>query len=204
MLSKNHCWPTTTALIALAPGFVFNRSKQLFRMKQAIRFIAVGIVATWAPAAFGSGSAPVAAPMAPPPQEQQTFAEPAKPTVDAAAIYNHGVALMHEKKYPEAVNAFENAVKANPDFAEAHNNLAYCLRQAGPSKFREALAHYNKAIELKPDLADAYEYRGVLFVKMNRMKDADKDLARLQKLNPKLAAKLEFAIKHNGQELAGY
>jgi tetratricopeptide (TPR) repeat protein len=66
------------------------------------------------------------------------------------------------------------------------------------------LAHYNKAIQLKPDFAQAYEYRGVLFVKMNRKSDAEKDLARLQQLDPKLASKLEYALKHNGQELEGY
>jgi tetratricopeptide (TPR) repeat protein len=171
-------------------------------MKQALRFIAGVILAAWVPAAFGMGSQPVAAPVAPPPKP--AFATPAKPTVDAVAIYNQGVALMHEKRYAEAVADFEQAVRAKPEFAEAHNNLAYCLRQQGPANFREALAHYDKAIQLKPDLAEAYEYRGVLFVKMNRKNDADKDLARLQHLNPKLAAKLEYAMKHNGQELAGY
>ncbi len=90
-------------------------------------------------------------------------------TVDATAIYNQGVALMHEKKYAAAVADFEAAVKAKPDFAEAHNNLAYCLRREGPAKYNEALAHYNKAIQLNPNLAQAYEYRGVLFVKMNRI-----------------------------------
>ncbi len=152
------------------------------------------ILAAWVPAAFGMGSQPVPEPAAKPPI----------PAVDAAAIYNQGVALMHEKKYAEAVVDFEKAVHAKPDFAEAHNNLGYCLRQQGPSNFREALAHYDRAIKLKPDLAEAYEYRGVLFVKMNRKNDADEDLATLRQLNPKLAAKLEYAMKHNGQELAGY
>jgi len=39
---------------------------------------------------------------------------------------------------------------------------------------------------------------------MNRQKDAEKDLAKLQQLDPKLAAKLEYAIKNNGQEKDGY
>jgi Flp pilus assembly protein TadD len=168
----------------------------LFRMKQVLRLIAGILLAAWVSAAFGMGSKPVSEPAA----------KPAKPanTVDATAIYNEGVALMHENRYKEAVADFQKAVQAKPDFAEAHNNLAYCLRQLGPANFQEALAHYNKAIQLKPDLAEAYEYRGVLFVKMNRKDDADKDLARLRQLNPKLASKLEYAIKHNGQELAGY
>ncbi len=59
----------------------------------------------------------------------------AKSTVDATAVYNQGVALMHEKKYAEALLDFETAVQAKPDFAEAHNNLAYCLRHQGPAKY---------------------------------------------------------------------
>jgi tetratricopeptide (TPR) repeat protein len=161
-------------------------------MKQACVLVAGFIFAAWVQAAFGMGSQPVA--------------EPAARTAksDATAVYNQGVALMHEKKYAEAVAYFEKAVKAKPDFAEAHNNLAYCLRRQGPAKYNEALAHYDKAIHLNPNLAEAYEYRGVLFVKMNRKEDAQKDLARLKQLNPRLAAKLEYAIKNNGKEEGGY
>lgn len=125
-------------------------------------------------------------------------------TIDAATLYNQGTALMHQKKFAAAVSDFEAAIKAKPDFAEAHNNLAYCLRREGPSKFNQALAHYNKAIQLKPNLAEAYEYRGVLFVKMNRMNDAEKDLAKLKQLNPKLASELEHAIKNQGEEKDDY
>lgn len=138
----------------------------------------------------------------------QTVPEPAakavKSSVDATAVYNQGVALMHEKKYAEALVDFEKAVKAKPDFAEAHNNLAYCLRHQGPAQYSEAMRHYDKAIQINPNLAEAYEYRGVLFVKMNRKNDAEKDLAKLKQLNPKLASKLEYAIKNNGQEKEGY
>ncbi len=73
-----------------------------------------------------------------------------------------------------------------------------------PRSTAEALNHYNKAIQLNPNLAEAYEYRGVLFVKMNRKDDAEKDLAKLKQLDPKLASKLEYAIKNNGQEKDGY
>ena len=111
---------------------------------------------------------------------------------------------MHEKRDAPAIADFEAAIKAKPDFAEAHNNLAYCLRSEGPAKYNEALDHYNKAIQLKPNLAQAYEYRGVLFVKMNRMGDAQKDLAKLKQLNPKLASQLEYAINNKGQEKDGY
>jgi tetratricopeptide (TPR) repeat protein len=163
-------------------------------MKHTCRLVAGFILAAGVPAAFGMGSQPIPEPAS----------KAVQSTVDATAVYNQGVALMHEKKYAAALTDFEKAVRAKPDFAEAHNNLAYCLRHQGPAKYSEALSHYNKAIQLKPNLAEAYEYRGVLFVKMNRKSDAQKDLVKLNQLDPKLAAKLEFAIKNNGQEKDGY
>ena len=163
-------------------------------MQQPCALIAALIFAAGITAVFGTGSQPI-----PEPAVKKTTS-----TVDATAIYNQGVALMHEKRYAAAIADFEAAVKAKPDFAEAHNNLAYCLRSEGPGKYNEALDHYNKAIQLKPNLAQAYEYRGVLFVKMNRKSEAEKDLAKLNQLDPKLAAQLDFAIKNKGQEKSGY
>ena len=145
----------------------------------------VTCVTAMAPAAFGAGSAPVNQPA---PIEK-------KATPDAASLYNEGVALMKARKYAAAQAKFEAALKLNPRFAEAHNNLAFCLRKQSPGNYNAALEHYNEAIKLNPRLAEAYEYRGVLYVQMNRKADAEKDLAKLKPLNPKLAAELAEAIK---------
>lgn len=118
-----------------------------------------------------------------------------KTAPDATASYNEGVALMKARRYSAAQSKFEAALKANPNLAEAHNNLAFCLRKQSPGNYNRALEHYNEAIRLNPRLAQAYEYRGVLFAEMNRKADAQKDLATLKQLNPKLAADLEAAIK---------
>ena len=164
-------------------------------MKQVCGLIAGFILAAGVSAAFGMGSQPVPEPAS----------KAVKGTVeDSSAVYNHGVALMREKKFAAALVYFRKAVQEKPDFAEAHNNLAYCLRHQGPTQYNEAMSHYNKAIQLNPNLAEAYEYRGVLFVKMNRKNDAEKDLAKLKQLDPKLASKLEYAISNNGKEKDGY
>jgi tetratricopeptide (TPR) repeat protein len=163
-------------------------------MKQTCGLIVGLIFAAGVTAVFGAGGQPLPEPKVHAP----------KSTVNATSLYNQGVALVHEKKFAAALADFEAAVKTKPDFAEAHNYLAYCLRREGPAKYNEALAHYNKAIQLNPNLAQAYEYRGVLFVKMNRKSDADKDLAKLKQLDPKLAAQLEYAINNKGQEKEGY
>jgi tetratricopeptide (TPR) repeat protein len=118
----------------------------------------------------------------------------------AFEVYNQGVDLMHAKKFTEAQMKFEQAIRDNPNFAEAHNNLGFTLRQQGPKNYSKALEHYSKAIELKPSMAETYEYRGVLFAKMGRKADAEKDLATLKKLNTKLADELEEFLKTGKEE----
>lgn len=118
----------------------------------------------------------------------------------AFKVYNEGVDLMHAKKFGAAQAKFEQAIRAKPNFAEAHNNLGFSLRQQGPQNYSRALEHYNRAIQLKPKMAEVYEYRGVLFAKMGRKADAEKDLATLRKLNPKLAGELEAFLKTGKEE----
>src|SRR5271166_3044033 len=127
---------------------------------------------------------------------------PFQQEVGASAFkaYNQGVDLMHVRKFAAAQVMFERAIRDNPNFAEAHNNLGFTLRQQGPQNYAKALQHYNKAIQLKPKMAETYEYRGVLFAKMGRKADADKDLATLRKLNPKLAGELEQFLKTGKEE----
>jgi hypothetical protein len=52
-------------------------------------------------------------------------------------------------------------------------------------------------------MPETYEYRGVLFGKMGRKSDAQKDLATIKKLNPKLAGELEQFLK-TGKEVEEY
>jgi tetratricopeptide (TPR) repeat protein len=115
-------------------------------------------------------------------------------------IYNQGVELMLAKQFVGAQAKFEQAVKENPRFAEAHNNLGYTLRKQGAANYQKSLEHYNTAIALKPKLAEAYMYRGVLYTEMGRKVDAQADLAALQKLNPQLAKELAEVIKTGKEE----
>ena len=148
----------------------------------------VGFVAAMALAALpalGAGSA------------KQPVQKDSDPSI---TVYNQGVELMLAKKFPEAQAKFEQAVKENPRFAEAHNNLGYTLRKQGAANYQKSLDHYNTAIELKPKLAEAYMYRGVLYIEMGRKSDAEADLAALQKLSPRLAKELAEVIKTGKEE----
>jgi tetratricopeptide (TPR) repeat protein len=144
--------------------------------------------AAGAPAVFAAGSRSM-------PQPQQQVPQVPQKTADPATPFKEGVALMDAKKFAAAQVKFEEVLKLNPNIAEAHNNLAYCLRKQSPENFTSSLEHYNTALRLNPKLAQAYEYRGVLFVELGKKADAEKDLATLKKLDPKLAVALETAIK---------
>ena len=61
--------------------------------------------------------------------------------------------------------------------------------------YKKALTHYNKAIALQPKMAEAYMYRGVLYVQMGQMSDAEKDLKRLYELKSDLAKELKHVVQ---------
>jgi Tfp pilus assembly protein PilF len=116
------------------------------------------------------------------------------PRERAISMYNEGVGLMREKYYAAAQEKFEQALVLDETLAEAHNNLAFSLRQQGTHNFARSLQHYNRALELKPDLARAYMYRGVLFTQMGDLASARADYKQLLRLAPELATKLERII----------
>jgi Tfp pilus assembly protein PilF len=116
------------------------------------------------------------------------------PRERAISMYNEGVGLMREKYYAAAQEKFEQALALDETLAEAHNNLAFSLRQQETHNFARSLQHYNRALELKPDLARAYMYRGVLFTQMGDPTRARADYEQLLRLDPELAARLERII----------
>jgi Flp pilus assembly protein TadD len=152
-------------------------------MNRLLTIALLSVFTAGAPAVYAAGSKQLTVPQVP------------QKTPDARTPYNEGVTLMNAKKFAAAQVKFEEALKADPKLAEAHNNLAYCLRKQSPENFASSLQHYNEALRLQPKLARAYEYRGVLYVELGRKADAEKDLATLKGLDPKLAAALETAIK---------
>jgi tetratricopeptide (TPR) repeat protein len=103
----------------------------------------------------------------------------------------------------EADAAGKPAPKANPNLPQAHLLAAYCLRRLGPANYAASLQHLNSALQLNPKMAEAYESRGVLYVQMGKKADAQKDLATLKQLDPKLVPGLDIAIK-TGKDVDRY
>ena len=63
-------------------------------------------------------------------------------TENIADFYTLGNLMMQQEKYPEAIKAYESAVKLDPTFYDAWNHLAICYQNTGQSK--KAIAAFKK------------------------------------------------------------
>lgn len=71
-----------------------------------------------------------------------------------------GFALMQLHKMSEAEEQFEQALRINPNYADAHYNLGGALGRVGRPRY--AIRHYEQALQVKPDLAPAQTALGRL------------------------------------------
>ena len=89
----------------------------------------------------------------------------------------------------QAVTAFENALRVDPRFAEAHFNLGGVLDSLGMT--REAVASYTRAIRIKPDFAKAYNNLGADLQDLGMPEAAAASYAKAIHFRP------DFAEAHN-------
>jgi Flp pilus assembly protein TadD len=76
----------------------------------------------------------------------------------AETLYNQGVILWNAGKIAEAKTQFESAVKAKPDYADAHYRLGMAYLNEG--KLPEAGTEFEKYVELAPNGQWAAEAKG--------------------------------------------
>ncbi len=80
------------------------------------------------------------------------------------------LALLAAKRAPEAEAHFRHAVAAKPDFYEAWDNLAYCLKTQ--DRLAEAIACHVKVVTLKPDFAVGWYNYGLTLSLSGRIAEA--------------------------------
>lgn len=93
------------------------------------------------------------------------------------------------KNFSQALEAYDKALRLNPQLAEAYNNrgiVKYELNQ-----YTAAIEDYSAAIRLKSNFANALNNRGNAYAALKRFNEAAQDLQAALKLNP------NFAVGHN-------
>ena len=101
---------------------------------------------------------------------------------EARALYHLGLKEKAEGWLERAIEFFDAALAAQPDFPEALCSGGYILQSTG--HFDGALAFYGRAIELDPDYFDALFNRGCLHFALSRLDLAVADFARATELQP--------------------
>ena len=87
-------------------------------------------------------------------------------TVGAA---ENGVKLVKAGRHKEAAGEFELAIRLNPGFAVAFNDLGVTYNSLG--RYEDAIKVLTTALRLSPDYADAYYNLGVAFDKLRQLTD---------------------------------
>ena len=106
--------------------------------------------------------------------------EPKAKPVNANVVA--GRKAIDAKDYKTAVGYLTKAVQELPKDADAHTLLAYSYRKLGT--LDKSMEHYQTALKLDPDHRSAQEYLGELYLDMNQLSNAEKQLVALKKACP--------------------
>src|SRR5882672_5262455 len=81
-----------------------------------------------------------------------------------------GALLSQSRRIDELIVILQNAVRANPNLGDQHNDLALALEDAG--RLDESLPHYQRAIELCPTVAEYHSNFGAALQVLGRSDQA--------------------------------
>jgi tetratricopeptide (TPR) repeat protein/tRNA A-37 threonylcarbamoyl transferase component Bud32 len=106
--------------------------------------------------------------------------QPAPGTLEATLAL--GKLHANKKEWDKAEAAFSEAIKLNPECAEAYHRRAGCLFNAG--KVKESLPDFDVAARLEPKNAEVFMNRGLAYLRLLRIDEAMADLRHAQELDP--------------------
>ncbi|PIV43517.1 MAG: hypothetical protein COS27_04730 [Nitrospirae bacterium CG02_land_8_20_14_3_00_41_53] len=105
-----------------------------------------------------------------------------------------GLSYEADSLFKEAIEAYKQAVRVNPDFtyahAYAHNRLGIAYSKSG--MYREAMEAFKQAIRIEPDYAEAYNNLGKTYVELGMYREAIEACKQAIRIKP------GFAMAHYG------
>jgi class 3 adenylate cyclase/Tfp pilus assembly protein PilF len=107
---------------------------------------------------------------------------PQPPSIDAKAAYDDGVALLDQHKAAKAAKRFDDALRASPDFVEAHVGRAQARRAM--DQYESSLDDCNAIIRIKPQDPRGYNCQGFGYEYLKQYEPALRDFDKANSLNP--------------------
>ena len=87
--------------------------------------------------------------------------------------------LIDKRKFQQAIDEIDVALRERPDDADLLNLMAYSLRQQ--ENFESALDFYRRALAVEPKHRGANEYLGELYLRLGQLEKAQERLSVLDK-----------------------
>lgn len=115
-------------------------------------------------------------------------AKPNTDSADANNLFLAGRDFLSLHKDREAVKAFKESIKLNPNVAESHYGLGFANFRMG--RFRDAVDAFKKATQLEPQMAKAHYGLSLAYQELGMDKQLLDEYRILQTLDKTLAKKL--------------
>ncbi len=105
----------------------------------------------------------------------------AQPNSDQA-WYNLGISYSDTKQHPQAINAYQQALRINPEYAKAWANLG--ITYSDTQQYLQAIDAYQQALRIKPELVNAWGNLGNAYADTQQYPQAISAYQQVLRINP--------------------
>jgi S-layer protein (TIGR01567 family) len=100
--------------------------------------------------------------------------------IDAKTWYNKGSALYDQGKYDEAIEAFDESIRIDPEYKWAWHDKGFALYKLG--RHNEAIRAFDEAIKRKPESWAPWLMKSLSFDALGNSKEADAALSKAKEM----------------------
>lgn len=106
---------------------------------------------------------------------------------DAGGLFRQGEEAFSRGEYEKAIEFYEKAIKVDPNYAQAYNNLGLAY-QAVNAKPSEIVWYFKTAVAIDPNNAQAYDNLGKAYYGMGDFDKAEQYCKKALEINPRLGS----------------